>query len=70
MQGLTPPGKSVRAFGEVEVVASLYAPDTRWSLPSSLPFPRPVAGREAVKAFNRSVWSEHYFCGLSGRHLG
>jgi hypothetical protein len=61
MQGLTSAKKSVRAFGEAEVMASHYAPDSRWSLPASLPFPRPVVGREAVIAFNCSVGSERYF---------
>ena len=60
MTARTPAGKLVCAFGDVEAMAKLYAPDIEWSLPASLPYPRPMRGYDAVVAFNRSVWSESY----------
>ncbi|MEQ8268413.1 MAG: nuclear transport factor 2 family protein [Parvibaculum sp.] len=57
----TPAGRLVRAFGDVEKMAALYAPGIDWSLSASLPYPRPMRGRDAVLAFNRSVWEEVYF---------
>ena len=42
-------------------MAALYAPEICWSLPASLPYPRPMKGRAAVIAFNESVWSQSYF---------
>lgn len=61
MTTATPAGRLVRAFGDVEKMAVLYAPEIRWSLPASLPYPHPMTGRDAVLAFNRSVWEEVYF---------
>jgi hypothetical protein len=57
----TPAGRLVCAFGNVEKMSALYAPEIEWSLSASLPYPRPMKGREAVLAFNRSVWEEVYF---------
>ncbi|MBI1239615.1 MAG: nuclear transport factor 2 family protein [Alphaproteobacteria bacterium] len=57
---LTPAGKLVTAFGDVHAMAALYAPSIEWSLSASLPFARPMRGREAVIAFNTAVWTEHY----------
>lgn len=56
----TPAGKLVSAFGNVQAMSALYAPDVEWSLPASLPFPRPLVGRDAVIAFNNIVWTQHY----------
>lgn len=60
MSATTPAGRLVSAFGDVETMAALYAPDIQWSLPKTLPFPRPMVGREAVVAFNTAVWTVHY----------
>jgi ketosteroid isomerase-like protein len=60
MSPRTPAGRLVSAFGDVERMAALYAPDVEWSLSPSTPFPRPMKGREAVIAFNREVWTRHY----------
>lgn len=57
----TPAGRLVSAFGDVDKMSALYADDIRWSLSASLPYPRPMEGREAVLAFNRSVWEEIYY---------
>ena len=56
----TPAGKLVSAFGDVERMTALYAPDVEWSLMGATPYPRPIKGREAVAAFNREVWTRHY----------
>ena len=56
----TPAGRLVSAFGNVPAMASLYAPNVEWSLSASLPFPRPMVGRDAVIAFNNEVWTRHY----------
>lgn len=56
----TPAGRLVRAFGDVERMAAMYAPGIRWSLSASLDLPRPMIGFDAVTAFNREVWSRHY----------
>jgi len=61
MTSRTPAGRLVSAFGDVEKMSALYAPEIAWSLSASLPYPRPMQGREAVLAFNRSVWEEVYF---------
>lgn len=60
MAAMTPAGKLVRAFGDVAAMRALYAPDVEWSLSGSLPFPRPMVGRDAVTAFNTEVWTVHY----------
>jgi ketosteroid isomerase-like protein len=58
---MTPAGKLVRAFGDPDRMARLYAPDIAWSLSAALvAYPRPMQGREAVLAFNRHVWEEVY----------
>lgn len=57
----TPAGKLVTAFGDVEHMRMLYAPNIQWSLSASLPYPRPMKGIDAVVAFNSSVWSDVYF---------
>ena len=56
----TPAGRLVSAFGDVARMRALYAPNVEWSLPASLPFPRPMRGYDAVVAFNVAVWAEHY----------
>lgn len=61
MSVTTPAGRLVSAFGDVEKMAALYAPEIEWSLSASLPYPRPMKGRDAVIAFNRSVWEDVYF---------
>jgi ketosteroid isomerase-like protein len=60
MTARTPAGRLVSAFGDVATMAALYAPRVEWSLSASLPYPRPIRGREAVSAFNREVWTLHY----------
>lgn len=60
MTARTPAGKLVSAFGDVAAMSALYAPDIAWSLPASLPFSRPIVGRDAVIAFNTEVWTRHY----------
>ena len=61
MTANTPAGRLVSAFGDVDRMSALYAPEIAWSLSASLPYPRPMTGRDAVIAFNRSVWEEVYF---------
>jgi hypothetical protein len=56
----TPAGRLVTAFGDVPTMAALYAPDVRWTLSASTPFPRPIKGKAAVTAFNTEVWTAHY----------
>jgi ketosteroid isomerase-like protein len=56
----TPAGQLVRAFGNVAAMRALYAPDVEWSLSASLPFDRPMRGRDAVVAFNTAVWTVHF----------
>lgn len=54
-------GKLVRAFGDVDRMAAMYAPNITWSLPASLTFyPRPMVGKEAVTKFNRHIWGQVY----------
>jgi ketosteroid isomerase-like protein len=60
MSGTTPAGRLVLAFGDVDAMAAMYAPNIEWSLSASLDLPRPMVGSEAVAAFNREVWSRHY----------
>ncbi len=69
MQPRTPAGRLVVAFGDVEKMQSLYAPQIAWFLPASLPYPRPIAGKDAVVSFNRAVWSVSYFADCSMRIL-
>lgn len=58
---MTPAGKLVSAFGDVKAMSALYAPDIKWSLPASVKaFARPMAGRDAVIAFNNDVWTNYY----------
>jgi hypothetical protein len=56
----TPAGRLVSAFGNPERMVALLAPDVRWSLPVSTPFPRPIEGRDAVLVTMRKIWSEVY----------
>lgn len=55
----TPAGKLVRAFGDVEAMAAMYAPHVEWRLSPSLQVPE-MNGFDAVTAFNREVWTVHY----------
>ena len=57
----TPAGRLVTAFGNVDKMKAMYAPDIQWSLSASLPFPRPMKGFDAVVAFNTGVWNDTYF---------
>jgi ketosteroid isomerase-like protein len=61
MNPRTPAGRLVTAFGDVDAMQALYAPEIAWSLPASLPYPRPMTGKDAVVAFNRRVWTESYY---------
>jgi len=67
MSARTPAGRLVLAFGDVVAMQALYAPQIAWSLPASLPYPRPMTGKDAVVAFNRAVWADNYFpdCSVS-----
>lgn len=62
----TPAGRLALAFGDVDAMSAFYADAVEWSLPASLPFPRPVLGKEAVTALNQSIWSIYFFpdCGV------
>lgn len=60
MGAKTPAGKLVSAFGDVDAMAALYAPDILWRLTPSPTFPEPFRGAEAVTAFNRSIWTDFY----------
>jgi ketosteroid isomerase-like protein len=58
---MTLAGSLVRAFGDVEKMAELYADDVVWELPSSLgEAAGPHRGKDAVVAFNHQVWGEFY----------
>ena len=57
----TPAGRLVTAFGDIDAMQRLYAEDIEWSLPASLPWPRPIVGKAAVIAFNERTWTESYF---------
>ncbi len=57
---MTPAGRLVRAFGDAQRMATLYAPDVNWSLPACLPFPRPMKGKAAVVEYNQKVWTVVY----------
>lgn len=61
MSPTTPAGRLVSAFGDVERMAVLYAPEVEWSLSASTPYPRPMKGRDVVVAFNNEVWGRHYY---------
>ena len=61
MVASTPAGRLVTAFGDIDAMRRLYAEDIEWSLPASLPWPRPIVGKDAVIAFNESTWTESYF---------
>lgn len=56
----TPAGQLVLALGNAERIAALLAPDARWSLPLSTPFPHPIVGRDAIYETMKKIWSEHY----------
>jgi hypothetical protein len=60
MGARTPAGRLVAAFGKVDEMKALYAPDIQWSLSASAGFPRPMKGMDAVVAFNAEVWTKHY----------
>lgn len=61
MSAITPAGKLVEAFGDVDAMSALYANDVEWSISSALPFESPMIGRDAVVAFNNEIWGVHYF---------
>jgi ketosteroid isomerase-like protein len=51
----------VTAFGNPAEMSLLYSPDVQWSLSASLTqFPRPIDGKDAVVAFNESIWRDVY----------
>ena len=57
----TPAGDLVRAFGDVDAMSTMYAQDIVWHLPLSLgAIAGPHRGRDAVIAFNRTVWGTYY----------
>lgn len=61
MSARTPAGKLVSAFGNPAAMALLYSPGIQWSLSASLTqFPRPIDGKDAVVAFNESIWRDVY----------
>jgi hypothetical protein len=60
MRATTPAGCLVSAFGDVEAMSALYAPNIQWSLSASLDLPRPMIGFDQVTDFNREVWTKHY----------
>ncbi len=60
MTSNTPAGNLVRAFGDADTMATLYAESISWYLPKGAGFTEPYTGRDAVVAFNREVWSVHY----------
>jgi ketosteroid isomerase-like protein len=61
MEARTPAGRLVLAFGNPAAMSSLYSPDVQWSLSASLTqFPRPIEGKDAVVAFNESIWHDVY----------
>ena len=61
MSDRTPAGKLVAAFGNPVEMSLLYSPDVQWSLSASLTqFPRPIDGKDAVVAFNESIWRDVY----------
>lgn len=53
-------GKLAELFGRVDDMAELYASEIEWSMPASLPYPRPMIGRDVIVAFHRQVWGEFY----------
>lgn len=60
MTARTPAGRLVATFGDPPAMVAQLAPDVRWSLPVSTPFPRPIAGREAVLETMTKIWSDVY----------
>lgn len=60
MSGKTPAGRLVGAFGDADAMAALLAPDVRWYLPVSTPFPHPIEGREAVRETMTKIFGEVY----------
>ncbi|MFC3172832.1 nuclear transport factor 2 family protein [Novosphingobium bradum] len=60
MAARTLAGRLVSAFGDPEAMARFYAPEVRWHMESKGQWPDPIAGKEAVIAFNRDVWTIFY----------
>jgi ketosteroid isomerase-like protein len=58
----TPARRLVEAFGDVDVMAAMYAPDVQWRLNHSLApnIAGPHVGAEAVVAFNTAVFTKFY----------
>jgi ketosteroid isomerase-like protein len=58
----TPARRLVEAFGDVEAMAVMYAPDVTWRLSRSLApnIAGPHVGADAVIAFNRAVFDKFY----------
>lgn len=58
----TPARRLVEAFGDVDAMAAMYAPDVTWRLNRSLApnIAGPHVGAEAVVAFNRAVFEKFY----------
>ena len=55
----TPARILVEAFGNLEELEKLYAPDIKWWLPRSM-VPEVLDGKDAVLAFNRYCWTDLY----------
>ena len=57
----SPAGNLVRAFADIDAMCRMYADDIVWYLPVSLGvMAGPHQGRDAVEAFNRTVWGTIY----------
>lgn len=54
-------GRLATNFGDAEAMAQLYAPNIQWRLCASLPFARPMKGKEVVAEFNRVIWRDHFY---------
>ena len=55
----TPARMLAERFGNPDAMLALYAPNVVWAISASLGVPK-LAGRDAVSAFNRQVWTEHH----------
>lgn len=59
---MTPARRLVEAFGDIDAMAAMYAPDVQWRLNHSLApnVAGPHIGRDAVLAFNTAVFMKFY----------
>lgn len=58
----TPARRLVEAFGDVDAMAAMYAPDVQWRLNHSLApnIAGPHIGPDVVVAFNKAVFTKFY----------